>query len=97
MSTLDVVLDDVLATASSTGPVLGLVVIKPFYQNPTEQRLVVNGARVIVTVHRSTSSVLLEWRLYVIRYLHTVLLSRREDPHRYRWGSIARRLTARGR
>lgn len=59
MSRLNVVLDDVLATASSAGPVLGLVVIKPFYQNPTEQRLTVSGARVIVAVHRSTSSVLL--------------------------------------
>ena len=91
MSSLKVVLDDVLAPASSAGPVVRLVLNEPFNQNTTEERLVVRGARVVMTAHRSSRSVFLQRRVRVlnrhVRFVrvvvcHAVVLSRREDPHR---------------
>ena len=85
------------------------MVDEPFDQNTTEERLVVRGARVIVTVHGSSCSVLTQGRLEVLDSLarclvpigvavlaHAVFLSRREDPHRCDGGLSRAVLTARG-
>lgn len=54
-------LDDVLATASGTGPVVRFVLNEPLHENDTEDGLAVCGARVVVTANRSSRSVFLQW------------------------------------
>lgn len=59
-SSVDIVLDDVLTSASGTGPVVRLVLNEPFDQNTTEERLVVRRAHVVMTAHRSSRAVFLQ-------------------------------------